>query len=128
MEGDHQDGSEDASEGVLVETSDGYDVKMPQEARSDIVVDGCHRVEEGEVDRLLKHLLLLLEVIEPALVYQLSQELDGWLGTVLLLHRHVQIIDEDDGLGDALRPYNMPAASLVQSSLYLFLHLRASCP
>jgi hypothetical protein len=77
---------------------------------------------------VLEHLLFLLKVIEPALVYQLPQEFDRWLGTILLLHWHVEIVDEDDSLGDALGAYKILPASFVQPSLYLFLHLRASCP
>lgn len=128
VEGDHEDSSKNPCESIFVEVGNRDDAEVPQEARSDIIIGCRHRVEKGKIDRVLEHLLFLLEVVEPTLVDQLPQEFYGWLGTVLLLHWHVKIVDEDDSLGDALGADEILPASFVQASLDLFLHLRASGP
>ena len=43
-----------------------------------------------------------LSVVEPIVVDQLAKQLDGRLGTVDLLLRHVDVVDEDDALRIAL--------------------------
>ena len=98
---------------------------MSQKSGSDIVVYGCHAVEIGDVDRVLENLLLFLEIVKSLLVDKLPQELDGWLGAVLFLNWHVKIIHEDDDFWNAFRTDYMLAATFVQFSFNLLLHLRA---
>jgi hypothetical protein len=47
MEGDHEDGSKDTCKCIFVKVGNRDDIEMPQEARSDIVVDCCHRIEKS---------------------------------------------------------------------------------
>jgi hypothetical protein len=98
---------------------------MSQKSGSDIVVYGCHAVEIGDVDCVLENLLLFLEIVKPLLVDQLPQELDGWLGAVLFLNWHVEIVDKNDDFWNAFRTDYMLAATFVQFSFNLLLHLRA---
>lgn len=98
---------------------------MSQKSGSDIVVDGGHAVEIGDVDGVLENLLLFLEIVKSLLVDQLPQELYGWLGAVPFLHWHVEIVDEDDNFGNTFRADYMLAATFVQFTFNLLLHLRA---
>ena len=55
-----------------------------------------HSGTESNADSLAE-LLLAVELIPALVVHPLAKKLDGRLGSILLLLRHVKIINEDDG-------------------------------
>lgn len=55
-----------------------------------------HRGNYHEVIEVLEWVLVILTIIPAALVHELSQDFNRWLGTVLLDFWHVQIIHEND--------------------------------
>lgn len=52
----------------------------------------AHAVHVNYIDYSLENLVFLFMVVEPTLVNALPQELNRWLCTILLLHRHIKII------------------------------------
>lgn len=48
-----------------------------------------------------------LPVVPASMIHPLAQKLDGWLGTVRLQHRHVQIVDKEDEMLSHWRTENV---------------------
>ena len=55
-----------------------------------------HSGDQDDIDESIEGLLLRLSVIPATVIGELTKKLDGWLSSKLLLHWHVEVIDEDD--------------------------------
>lgn len=59
---------------------------------------GAHRCDENGVDDLFEGFFLVFVLVPSALVQVLPQQLDWGLGTVLLLGRHIEVINKEDAV------------------------------
>lgn len=55
-----------------------------------------HSGDQDDIDESVEGLLLRLSVVPATVIGELTKKLDGWLSSILLLHWHVEVIDEDD--------------------------------
>mmetsp|Transcript_39913 Transcript_39913/g.120544 ORF Transcript_39913/g.120544 Transcript_39913/m.120544 type:complete len:676 (+) Transcript_39913:4712-6739(+) len=98
---DHR--GEDPGQAVLVEGRDEDQVEVPRVAVRDVVLPcpwRAHGRQHAYVDELteLPALAVVPAEAERRLDEHLPEDLDGGLGAVLLLERHVQIVDEHEHL------------------------------
>mmetsp|Transcript_47924 Transcript_47924/g.133604 ORF Transcript_47924/g.133604 Transcript_47924/m.133604 type:complete len:407 (+) Transcript_47924:768-1988(+) len=109
-----EDRAKDALERLAVERHEIDDIEMPDIPLRDAgptTTRRAHRSNELRVDDLA--VLVLVTVVPTCVVHPLPQDLDRRLRAILLLGRHVQIIDEDDA-GLVQRRAENPLTTLVE--------------
>jgi len=67
---------------------------VSEEARSYIVVGGCHSINVSCINNSLERFVFFLEVVVSLLVYDLPKKLNRWLCSVFFLDWHVEVINE----------------------------------
>ena len=91
--------------GSLVQVRHPKHIKLAEKTRGHwVTAAGRRRTGRCENAVLDIHELQFLQIVEPAMVDDLSQELDRRLGPVSLQTGHVDIVDEDNHLASGRRP------------------------
>jgi hypothetical protein len=91
--------------GSLVQVRHPKHIKLAEKTRGHwVTATGRRRTGRCEDAVLDIHELQFLQIIKPAMVYDLSQELDWRLGTVGLKTGHIDIVDKDNHLTSGRRP------------------------
>lgn len=95
-----QNRSEYFDRAFLVEDSIGKDLEMSDESLGDLVSAGPGRDQTAQDMNILYLDVFIVHLFDPdvAVVQILSEQLDGRLGSVDLLGRHIDFIDEEDCL------------------------------